>query len=250
MKYRFFTVLCLILFVFASIEVCFASASPVINISFNQTLWEKGEELGSLITAYNDKENVKTNSKVIKLHGSNKKGIKYRTNVNTSSGETQIYIYKGGNLVIKMHGNKSNLALNAPSLSRNDTLSSRTLSSRAGSIIQTAKRYLGMPYRWGGVGSGGFDCSGFTMKIFQINGVNILRCADEQYSQGYYVSPSEMLPGDLVFFSTYAPGASHVGIYLGGDKFIHASSRYGVTISSLNDAYYNSCFIGARRMWQ
>lgn len=248
MKYRFFIFLCFILFAFIFIKAGSLCASPIMNISFNQALWETAQESGSLIAAYNEKEGAKSGSKVLKLHGSNKKGIKYHTNFNTSSGETKIYIYKGDKLVIKIHGSKSDnrplLAFNSPSINKNIPLS-----SRIGQIIQTAKKYLGMPYKWGGVGSGGFDCSGFTMKIFQMNGVDILRCADEQYSQGYSVSASEMLPGDLVFFSTYAPGASHVGIYLGGDKFIHASSRYGVTISSLNDAYYNSCFIGARRMW-
>lgn len=245
MKYRFLRVLCVVLFIFGIFGHSFAYASPVINLSLNEVLWQKGEEMSELITAYKEKEGQKVASKVIKLHGSNKKGVKYRTSFNISSGETQIYIYKGDNLVLKMRGNRSAMAYNPPSVSRN-----QPMSSRAGSIIQTAKRYLGMPYRWGGTGGSGFDCSGFTMKMFQMNGVNILRCADEQYAQGYYVSASEMLPGDLVFFQTYAPGASHVGIYIGGDKFIHASSRYGVTISSLNDDYYSSHYIGARRMWQ
>jgi len=125
------------------------------------------------------------------------------------------------------------------------------LASRRGRLLSqitsTARRFIGVPYVWGGTTSRGYDCSGFTMRVYRLAGVPIKRLADEQYYQGQPVK--DPLPGDLVFFTTYLPGPSHVGIYLGGDLFIHASSRRGVTISSLHDPYFHKRFLGARRFF-
>ncbi|MDQ7824773.1 MAG: C40 family peptidase [Candidatus Eremiobacteraeota bacterium] len=123
----------------------------------------------------------------------------------------------------------------------------RTLSSRGGRIVATAQRYLGTPYRWAGTTPSGFDCSGFVMTVFGMNGVSIRRMADEQYYGGNRIARKDLCVGDLVFFSTYGPGVTHVGIYVGEDKFIHSSSRRGVTFSSLDDAYYKARFIGGCR---
>ena len=116
-------------------------------------------------------------------------------------------------------------------------------------IIQTSMQYLGVPYVFGGTSPGGFDCSGFVRYVMAQGGIYLPRMADEQYETGYPVSTSELIPGDLVFFSTYTYGASHVGIYMGGGNFIHAASSSGVSISSLNDPYYwGARYIGARRV--
>jgi cell wall-associated NlpC family hydrolase len=123
----------------------------------------------------------------------------------------------------------------------------RSLSSRGGSIISTATRYIGTPYRWAGTTPRGFDCSGFVMTVFGMNGLSIRRMADEQYYGGQKLKRNELEAGDLVFFTTYGPGVTHVGIYMGNDQFIHASSARGVTISSLNDTYYRNRFIGGCR---
>jgi cell wall-associated NlpC family hydrolase len=123
----------------------------------------------------------------------------------------------------------------------------RSLSSRGGSIINTATRYMGTPYRWAGTSPSGFDCSGFVMTVYSMNGLSIRRMADEQYYGGNKLRKEELMPGDLVFFTTYGPGVTHVGIYMGEEKFIHASSRHGVTISSLNDPYYKARFLGGCR---
>ncbi|HPD01189.1 MAG TPA: NlpC/P60 family protein [Acetivibrio sp.] len=116
-------------------------------------------------------------------------------------------------------------------------------------VLQTAKSYQGVPYVWGGTSPSGFDCSGFTHYVMLKNGIIIQRTASAQYNEGSPVSKSNLKPGDLVFFSTYKKGPSHVGIYVGNNKFIHASSGAGkVVISDLNTSYYVQHYIGARRI--
>jgi len=123
-------------------------------------------------------------------------------------------------------------------------LSSRG-SSVAASVVQTAYKYLGVPYVWGGTTPAGFDCSGFVQRVYAENGVSIPRTADVQFEAGKPVIDLE--PGDLVFFTTYAPGASHVGIYLANSYFIHASSSGYVRINSLQEDFYKSVFLGGKR---
>lgn len=115
-------------------------------------------------------------------------------------------------------------------------------------IIQTGRQYLGVPYAWGGTSPSGFDCSGFTHYVLLNNNIIIPRTTSLQYDQGTPVTKSQLKPGDLVFFSTYAPGPSHVGIYIGDNQFIHSSSSKGVIISSLSNSYYVQRYIGARRI--
>jgi peptidoglycan DL-endopeptidase LytE len=116
-------------------------------------------------------------------------------------------------------------------------------------ITQTALRYLGVPYMWGGTSYSGVDCSGFVQSVFAKNGIELPRMADEQFAIGRRIAMGLLMPGDLVFFETYTSGASHVGIYLGHGRFIHASMR-GVVIDALNMDYYASRYIGARRLVQ
>lgn len=124
-----------------------------------------------------------------------------------------------------------------------------SLSGRGGMVVNTAKRFIGVPYVWGGTSSSGFDCSGFIKSVYAQHGIDVRRLADEQYYGGQKLSRSELAAGDLVFFSTYEPGASHVGIYVGDGKFIHASSSRGVTIDSLDNAYFKNAYVGACRYW-
>lgn len=124
----------------------------------------------------------------------------------------------------------------------------------ADAIIATAEQYLGLPYLWGGTTAYGFDCSGFTQFCFKMNGYFLPRDADMQYAQGVPVDRNNLQPGDLVFFQTYKQGPSHVGIYIGNSKFIHAGSSSGVTINSFNraDKDYSATldqeYLGARRI--
>lgn len=116
-------------------------------------------------------------------------------------------------------------------------------------IEESAARFIGTPYLFGGESGSGIDCSSFVQKVFQEHQISLPRTAREQIQLGTDVATSELRKGDLVFFRTYASYPSHVGIYLGDGKMIHASSGKGeVTISDLNSEYYRSRYIGAKRV--
>jgi hypothetical protein len=116
-------------------------------------------------------------------------------------------------------------------------------------LVGTALALRGTPYRNGGSDPSGFDCSGFTQYVFARYGVALAREVIGQYRQGASVDMRELAPGDLLFFSTTDPGASHVGILIGGDEFIHAPSSTGVVrVEHLGTSYWSPRFIGARRM--
>jgi cell wall-associated NlpC family hydrolase len=110
-------------------------------------------------------------------------------------------------------------------------------------LARAALHFLGTPFVWGGATASGFDCSGFVEHVFAEVGISLPRTADYQYAATHHLR-RPLHPGDLVFFQTYAPGASHVGIYLGDGEFIH-SSRPFVHISRLSDPYYARRYIGA-----
>jgi hypothetical protein len=115
-------------------------------------------------------------------------------------------------------------------------------------VIQTALRYTGAPYSFGGTTPNGFDCSGFTRFVFAQSGISLPRMADEQYEVGQWVASNRLQVGDLVFFATYEEGASHSGIYLGNGQFISATSSRGVAVNSLYTGYWGARYIGARRV--
>lgn len=115
-------------------------------------------------------------------------------------------------------------------------------------MIQTARSFIGTPYEWGGESPGGFDCSGFIQFVYNTEDITIPRTVRETWNFGQPVdSPSV---GDLVFFETYQPGPSHMGIYLGNNQFIHAGESRGVEISDLDNSYWEPRYIGAKRITQ
>nr|WP_315028054.1 C40 family peptidase [uncultured Chryseobacterium sp.] len=121
-------------------------------------------------------------------------------------------------------------------------------------ILKDAERYLGTPYKFGGNTSSGFDCSGFTVKVFEENDFNLPRRSSDQAAAGQNIDIRDVKPGDLLFFAT-AGGSrvSHVGIVhdIGSDgevRFIHASTSKGVIISSLNEKYWNKAYLHAQRV--
>ena len=117
-------------------------------------------------------------------------------------------------------------------------------------LTRNAMRFLGVPYVFGGTSANGFDCSGFVQHVFAMLGRSIPRTADAQYYAGKKIAGGArgMVAGDLVFFQTYTEGPSHVGIYLGNDRFVHASSSHGVMVSSLHDHYWSARYLGAKRL--
>lgn len=129
------------------------------------------------------------------------------------------------------------------------SLPSMASANSSTSLINSARTYLGVKYTYGGTTSSGFDCSGYTQRAFQDVGITIPRTTSQQYATGTPVAKDNLKTGDLVFFNTDGKGASHVGIYVGSSRFIHASTSQGVMISSINDPYYwGSRYLGARRV--
>ena len=135
----------------------------------------------------------------------------------------------------------------------NDIIFSGKNSKKSMKMIKLAKNKLGRRYVWGAVGKRNtFDCSGFTTYVCKKNGINIPRRAIAQSKYGKYVSRKNLKPGDLIFFDTSKRRkgyVNHVGIYLGNNKFIHASSaKKKVVITSLNKQFYSQRFKGGRRV--
>jgi hypothetical protein len=117
-------------------------------------------------------------------------------------------------------------------------------------LVRTAHQFVGTPYRWGGVSSKtGFDCSGLTMTVYRLNGMQLPRSARSQFKTGRAVSKKALLQGDLVFFATSRRSrVSHVGIYIGGGRFLHAPGRgKDIRTADLNNRYFKRRYLGARR---
>ena len=116
-------------------------------------------------------------------------------------------------------------------------------------LVGTALSLRGSPYRDGGSDPAGFDCSGFTQYVFAQHGVQLPREVRDQFRSGRSVAPRELAPGDLVFFSTTASGATHVAIAVGGDEFVHAPTSSGVVrVEHLSSSYWAPRYVGARRI--
>ncbi len=116
-------------------------------------------------------------------------------------------------------------------------------------IVKTAESFIGVPYHYGGDSPDeGFDCSGLTMAVYQLNGLDLPRSSREQFRIGEPVGRNELARGDLVFFSTQRDGkVSHVGIYVGNGRFIHAPGRgKKVTVDSVSSGYFGKRYAGAR----
>lgn len=117
----------------------------------------------------------------------------------------------------------------------------------AGKIIRYALTLKGAPYRSGGTTPEGFDCSGFTTYVFKNSvGIDLPHSSASQAAMGQALKKDEPVPGALVYFNTSGGGVSHVGIYIGDDKFIDSSNSKGVAVNSLKDDYWGSRYMGAR----
>jgi len=116
-------------------------------------------------------------------------------------------------------------------------------------IVSASKPWLGAPYKYGGRDYQGVDCSGFVQQIFQqVFGIDLPRTTEEMFAEGSFVRSGWLNCADLLFFKNVrGGGVDHVGIYIGNNKFVHASSSQGVVISDLSSDYYSKHFVSARR---
>jgi cell wall-associated NlpC family hydrolase len=121
---------------------------------------------------------------------------------------------------------------------------------RGSDLVREAMWYLGVPYIWGGESPRGVDCSGFVYVVFSARMPQLARLRSFDYFEmGVSVDRADLQAGDLVFFTTYAPGPSHVGIYAGDGRFLHASSgARRVLATPMDDPYYAARYLGARRL--
>lgn len=118
------------------------------------------------------------------------------------------------------------------------------------SIVTYGKKFMGVPYVFGGTTPRGFDCSGFTQYIYKnAAGLSLPRTAEQQYKVGTSVSKSDLQPGDLIFYAnTYKAGISHVGVYAGGNMVLNATSSQGIALVSMNNSYWGPKYAGAKRV--
>jgi len=118
-------------------------------------------------------------------------------------------------------------------------------------IISAARPWMGVPYKYGGSDYDGVDCSGFVQQIYQqVFDISLPRTTEEMYAEGSFVRDGWLNCADLLFFKNVrGGGVDHVGIYIGDNKFIHASTSQGVVISDLASEYYSKHFVSARRYY-
>lgn len=181
-----------------------------------------------------------TLSSIARRHNTTISSIKKTNNLNNS------YIYNGQKLNIHSKIKKSSTVAKKSSKRRTHGNKKQVTDE----LIKVAKKYIGAPYKFGGTSTKtGIDCSAYVNKVFSFFDVNLPRTARGMFRKGNWVSKNQLEKGDLVFFRTYAKFPSHVGIYLGNNKFIHASSaKKRVTITNLNRSYYQKRYIGAKRI--
>ena len=116
-------------------------------------------------------------------------------------------------------------------------------------LLENVDEWYGVRYRTGGNTKTGVDCSGFTVAVYAaVYGIALPRVSREQYRISRKISTTELQEGDLVFFNTRGSGVSHVGVYLGNNKFIHASVSRGVMVNDIFETYYLQRYIGAGRI--
>lgn len=153
---------------------------------------------------------------------------------------------------VKLSGSKSTKAKSSPTLSSRGDSEDVPQSSNGSNIVAYAKKFIGVRYVYGASSPSGFDCSGFTSYVYKHFGIYLERVAADQSRQGTHIDKSNLSPGDLVFFDTNGGHnyVNHAGIYIGNGNFIHASSgsAHSVTISSLNESFYENAYMTARRI--
>lgn len=150
-----------------------------------------------------------------------------------------------------LHATPKDNTENQQSHSKENTKSTSTANNIFQSVYEEAKDWLHTPYRYGGTGHKGIDCSAFTGKVYQnVFGIRLERTSKAMSKDVESISKDELKPGDLVFFATRGKKkiVNHVGVYLGKGDFVHASLSKGVTISSLDEKYYQRTWVKGGRV--
>jgi D-gamma-glutamyl-meso-diaminopimelic acid endopeptidase CwlS/peptidoglycan endopeptidase LytF/peptidoglycan endopeptidase LytE len=181
----------------------------------------------------------KASYKVVDNNGLSRNKLDYFGNKNVSKkSKYQVATFK------VVNSKRCSLNDNESSGKKTDVIDNLNIGQK---IVDIAYKYQGVPYVWGGTTRSGMDCSGFSQHVFDKLGIDLPRTAAEQARLGKYVPKNKLKPGDLLFFRTYAPYISHVGIYIGHGKFIQENSGAGmVTINSLNNEYFKRTYAFAK----
>lgn len=168
---------------------------------------------------------------------------------NKASSNSPLFFRGGASTGVTPSADALNGTTGSSSSGSTSTGTSGSTSATGAKIVETAKKYLGVPYVWGGASPSGFDCSGFVYYVTRSLGFNTSRTLASMYKQGTPVEKSDLQPGDIVFFkNTYKSGISHVGIYVGDGKFIHSPHTGSVvSYADLNSTYYINHYYGACR---
>lgn len=163
------------------------------------------------------------------------------------SGDTLWSIATKNGLTVNELKSYNDLTSNNINIGQELKLSSdRTNTSNADALIAEAMKYIGVPYVWGGSTPKGFDCSGFLNYTFGKVGISIPRTVETIWAATTSVSAPQK--GDIVFYTTYKAGPSHAGIYVGDNKFLHAGTSTGVTITDMNNPYWKARYLGAKKV--
>ena len=232
--------------------------TPAVEATVNETIYDSTKKMYVKSTSINVREKPDKNSTAIdsavqntEITVTGESGDWYKVTIGGKDG----YILKSllSATKIETTSRSTNIDRNATTATRKveEVSASATGSARGSELVSIAKQYLGCKYVYGGSGPSTFDCSGFTMFLYSKYGYSLPHSATSQSYKGVYVSKENLAPGDLVVFNNSAnTSIGHIGVYIGGNQFIHASSGRGkVIISGLSDSYYAARYVTARRIF-
>ncbi|MBP2240280.1 LysM repeat protein [Cytobacillus eiseniae] len=213
------------------------------TVKTGDRLWEIARKFNLQIQELKDRNGLTSDT----IYPGQKLMIKHTESLSTytvQSGDTLWLIASRHNLSITQLKSMNNLSSDTIVVGQVLKLSSTSAAaSKVDALIIEAKKYMGVPYKWGGSTPVAFDCSGYLNYVFNNVGISIPRTVATIWDATKTVSAPQV--GDIVFFNT-SSGPSHAGIYLGNNQFIHSGSSTGVTISDMNVSYWKSRYLGAR----